>query len=103
MFDWLRHRLIPTIRDTFKAWSEDEGPLLSAAMAYYAAFSLFPLCLVLISILGMVMRFSRGAQNAESQLLDLVGQNTTPWLAEQLDAILGGVKTNAGLGGPIGL
>jgi membrane protein len=49
------------------------------------------------------MRFSRGAQNAESQLLALVGQNTTPWLAEQLAAMLKGIETKAGLGGPIGL
>jgi membrane protein len=103
MFDWLRHRLVPTVRDTFKAWSEDEGPLLSAAMAYYAAFSLFPLCLVLISILGVVLRFWSGAENAQAQLLELVGQNTTPWLADQLQAILAGIEANAGLGGPIGL
>ena len=69
-----------------------DGFLLSAAMAYYAAFSLFPLCLVLIAILGFVMQFSSQAQDAQRQLLDLVSQNGGPWLAEQLQGLLAGVK-----------
>jgi membrane protein len=103
MFDRLRHFLVPTLRDTLRRFREDDGPLLSAAMAYYAAFSLFPLLLVLIALLGLVMRFSAQAQDAQQRLLELAGENTTPWLAAQLDSILNGVETNAALGGPIGL
>jgi membrane protein len=103
MFSWLRHQFVPTLRATFHGWSEDDGPLLSAAMAYYAAFSLFPLCLVLIAILGLVTRFWPKAANAKEELLGLIGDNTSLWLADQLQSILNGVETNAGLGGPIGL
>lgn len=99
----LRRRWIPALRDTYRAWSEDDGPLLSAAMAFYAAFSLFPLILVLISVLGLVMRFSDKVQGEKAQLLELVGENTTPWLADQLASILAGVETSAAVNGPLGI
>ena len=103
MISWLKQRLVPLLQDTFRRWGEDDGMLLSAAMAYYAAFSLFPLCLVLIAGLGLVMRFSSKAQNAQEQLISLVSENTSSWLAGQLQTILAGVETNAALGGPLGL
>ena len=103
MFPWLRQRLVPTLRDTWRGFREDDGPLLSAAMAYYAAFSLFPLCLVLIALLGLVMKLSAQVQNAQQQLIELAGENANPWLARQLESILTGVETNAALGGPLGL
>ena len=71
-------------------------------MAYYAAFWLFPLCLVLISILGFMLRFSQDAGNAQGVLLQQVHQQAGPWLADQLQALLAGVKENAGLSGPLG-
>ena len=86
---------------TVELWQADDGFLLSAAMAYYAAFSLFPLCLVLISILGFVLRISQRAENAQTVLLHEVSLRTTPWLSDQLQALLAGVKSNAGFSGPI--
>jgi membrane protein len=71
-------------------------------MAYYAAFSLFPLCLVLVAILGYVLHFSQRADSAQGVLLEQVKQQMGPWLADQLQALLAGVKANAGLGGPLG-
>jgi membrane protein len=72
-------------------------------MAYYGAFSLFPLCLVLIAGLGLFTRYSSQGQSAREQLLGVAAQNVSPWVAEQLDLILSGVQTNATVGGPIGL
>ena len=93
---------LSVLQKTWEGWQEDDGFLLSAAMAYYAAFSLFPLCLVLISILGFVLRFSQQAGDAQAVLLEQVKQQVDPWLADQLQALLAGVKANAGLGGPLG-
>ena len=90
------------MQKTWEGWQEDDGFLLSAAMAYYAAFSLFPLCLVLISILGFVLQLSQQADDAQGVLLDQVRHQAGPWLADQLQALLAGVKSNAGLGGPLG-
>lgn len=103
MLPWIARRLWPVLRAASQGWSRDDGPLLAAAMAYYAAFSLFPLCLVAISVLGFVMRFSYQAQDQREQMLSLVAQNAGPWLAEQLGHLLDGVQTNAAVGGPLGL
>jgi membrane protein len=103
MLLWGRFWLWPALRRTYSHWQEDEGSMMAAAMAYYAAFSIFPLCLVLIAGLGYVMRYSAAAQNEKQQLLQVVADNTTPELAEQLGAMLDGVRTRAGLGGPVGL
>jgi membrane protein len=89
------------LKRTWQGWQKDDGFLLSAAMAYYGALSLFPLLLVLMAVLGMVLRFWPVAQNQQEQLLTLLSQND-PWLAQQLGAVLAGVKARAGLGGPIG-
>ncbi|MBZ0280658.1 MAG: YihY/virulence factor BrkB family protein [Anaerolineae bacterium] len=43
------------LRHTFKEWNEDQGPRLSAALAYYTAFSLAPLLVVIIAILGFIV------------------------------------------------
>jgi membrane protein len=102
MFTRTWHYVWSVLQRTWQGWQEDDGFLLSAAMAYYAAFSLFPLCLVLISILGFALRLSRQADNSQTLLLEQVKQQTSPWLAHQLEALLAGVKSDAALGGPLG-
>ena len=102
MFGRIWNYILNVLQKTWEGWQKDDGFLLSAAMAYYAAFSLFPLCLVLISVLGFVLRLSQRADNAQGVLLNQVNQQMGPWLADQLQALLAGVKSSAGLGGPLG-
>jgi membrane protein len=103
MFTWIRKRAWPIVVTTLTKWYEDDGDLLSAAMAYYAALSLFPLCLVLVAALGLVSRFSPQFQNEQQRLLQVVAENIDPWLADQLSRVLAGVRTNATVGGPVGV
>jgi len=103
MLGWIKRRAWPTLRDTYRRWSEDDGFLLSAAMSYYAALSLFPLTLVLIAGLGLFLRFSALGQDAEAQLLAVVGQNFGEGFSRQFAAIVAGVRENAQFGGPLGL
>ena len=78
MFHRIWNYILSVLQKTWAGWQEDDGFLLSAAMAYYAAFSLFPLCLLLISILGFALHFSRQADNAQGVLLDQVKQQAGP-------------------------
>lgn len=103
MLSWITRRGWPVLRSTWNGWQKDDGALLSAATAYYAAFSLFPMCLVLIAGLGVVGRYSLFVQSAQHDLLDRVTKNVSPWLAGQLETILSGVQAKAMLGGPLGL
>ena len=43
-------------KTTFNEWLEDKAPQLGAALAYYTVFSLAPLILVLLAIVGLIFR-----------------------------------------------
>jgi len=64
---------------TFKAWLDDHGPRLGAALAYYALFSLAPILLIAVTVAGSVfgdvsaqdevvkqVRYYVGAQGAQA-------------------------------------
>ena len=44
------------LKQTFQEWLQDKAPRLAAALAYYVVFSLAPLVLVLLAIVGVVFR-----------------------------------------------
>jgi membrane protein len=44
------------LKQTFTEWLEDKAPQLGAALAYYTVFSLAPLILVLLAVIGFVFR-----------------------------------------------
>ncbi len=48
--------LFSLLKETFQEWNEDKAPRLAAALAYYTAFSLAPLLIVVISIAGLIYR-----------------------------------------------
>ena len=41
-------------KQTLSEWLEDKAPQLGAALAYYTVFSLAPLILVLLAIIGLI-------------------------------------------------
>jgi uncharacterized BrkB/YihY/UPF0761 family membrane protein len=42
------------LKQTFSEWLEDKAPQLGAALAYYTVFSLAPLVLLLLAIVGLL-------------------------------------------------
>jgi membrane protein len=44
------------LKQTFREWLQDKAPQLGAALAYYTVFSLAPLILVLLAIIGVLFR-----------------------------------------------
>lgn len=55
-------------------WFNDDIPTQGAALAYYALFSLAPLLLIALAILGMVYGGQAAQQHVIEQLDDLVGK-----------------------------
>jgi len=51
---------IGLLKQTFSEWLEDKAPQLGAALAYYTVFSLAPLILVLLAIVGLIFRNDPG-------------------------------------------
>src|SRR5205807_6438418 len=48
--------IISLFKQTFNEWLEDKAPQLGAALAYYTVFSLAPLILLLLAIVGVLFR-----------------------------------------------
>jgi membrane protein len=46
---------ISLLKQTFSEWLGDKAPQLGAALAYYTIFSLAPLVLVLLAIVGLIV------------------------------------------------
>lgn len=106
--NWVKTTAWPILQRTIKGFSRDYGPRLAASLAYYAVFSIFPLVLLMITILGYWLRFRTGSgvgdeQALMSQLLDTIGSNVSPEVAEILATVLADVKTQAGTSAPIAL
>lgn len=71
----------PLLKQTFAEWKDDEIPRLAAALAYYTAFALAPVLLVVTAVAGLL--FDSARVRAE--------------ILEQMDALLG--ASGAGLVG----
>lgn len=52
--------VLPLIKDTFRAWREDDASQLAAALSYYTLFSLAPLLVLGIAVLNAI--FESGAR-----------------------------------------
>ncbi|HEY3728360.1 MAG TPA: YihY/virulence factor BrkB family protein [Solirubrobacteraceae bacterium] len=65
-FDGLqqRHRWLAIPMAVIKKFGDDQGGSLAALVSYFAFFSLFPLLLVFVTILGFVLQGDTSAQHA---------------------------------------
>lgn len=83
------------IKETFSDWSEDRAPRLAAALAYYTIFALGPLLVIVISIAGLVLQDSQGAQTrVTEQIGGMVGTSG----ADAVNAMIEGArKPGAGI------
>src|SRR5438105_6913721 len=80
------------LKQTYTKWSEDKGPRLGAALAYYAIFSIPPLMIIALAAIGFVYSGDVTGR-LESQLGSLVGDDTakTLLLGIQMKGQKGGV------------
>src|SRR5262245_26066364 len=96
-------KLLSSLSRAAGDWSRVDGATLSAALAYYGALSLFPVCLLLISAVGFWSRISPGFANQQNTLVLNVAGEMSPWLAQQLEVLLEGIKAAAAVAGPLGI
>jgi membrane protein len=77
-------RLWDLLRKTLTEWQEDKAPRLAAALAYYTAFSLAPILVIAIAVVGLV--FDR--QAAREQVVRQINSLAGPQGAELIDTML---------------
>ena len=85
------HTFWALLSDTFDEWIKDKAPRLGAALAYYAAFSIAPLFVLLVAFVGFFLKGDTLAQ-VQSQIAELAGDNA----ADAIVAIIRGVKSSPG-------
>jgi len=93
----------PNLKDAGVRWSEDDAGSLAASVAYYLALSLFPMILLLISGLGIFLRYTQFGIDIQQEILDTVVPQTTPELRFQVDQVLDHLASQSLVGGPTGL
>ena len=95
--------VVRDLRQTYREWNEDDGTLLAAAMAYYAALSFLPLLLLLVTGFGLFLSFTHLGQDAREQVLAQIGEYTSPEMRDQVAGIFAGIQENAPALGPVSL
>jgi membrane protein len=94
----MNHRLIRVAQRTLEKYGRDDVGGMAAALAYYAIFSLFPLLLVTLSLVGFFV--DPDQFNVQQQLLELVG---SPELRDLITQTLEHFQTNRVGAGLIGV
>ncbi len=98
---WILNDAWPTLQRTVQDFTERDGLLLATSTAYYAAFSFFPLMLVLLGLMGFLLQAWPEAGDARVVLLRVVSTWGSPGLATQLDSLLELARERPGISGPV--
>ncbi len=62
------------LRDTYQSWLKDKASMMAAALAYYTAFSMAPLIIIVLAIAG----FFIDQNEAQSEIVDQIEESVGP-------------------------
>lgn len=89
------------IGDTYSVWSRSDCTSQAAAVSFYAALSLFPFVIVLISGVGLFFEVFESGQNAEQTVLQLLSEVFSAEMSASVANVMKDVQTKARFSGPI--
>ena len=72
-------------RETVRGWLDDFAPSMGAGIAYYTAFSLAPLLIIVIAVAGFVFGEDAASGYVYAQLSDLLGQQGAQVVRQMVD------------------
>jgi membrane protein len=61
------------LQESAASWNAHKAPKMGAALAYYTAFSLAPLIILMLSMVSLFMKRSEASREIVAQISDLVG------------------------------
>ena len=64
----------PIVKESVSAWMDDFAPSMGAAIAYYTAFSVAPLIIIVVAIAGLVFGKDAASGYLYSQISGLLGE-----------------------------
>src|SRR6187455_2710273 len=88
-----RRSLWSILRGTTDNWLDDQASSISAALAFYCAFSLAPLLIIIVTIAGWIVGGDLAYTYVGSQLTMLFGQSS----AQLILGAMRGAQTNDGI------
>jgi membrane protein len=95
--------LFSLLKDAGIRWNDDNCLRLGASLAYYAVFSIFPLLLLAVTVVGFLLGHDPATR---TKLLDSVANATSPEFKTLFDQTLSNMQTHEtarGIGAVIGL
>jgi membrane protein len=78
--------LWPTIKQTVANWLSDQATSISAALAFYSAFSLAPLLVIAVAVIGWIVGAQAADAHIAAQLRLLFGESTAKMVVEAMHA-----------------
>jgi membrane protein len=66
-------------------WSHDRAPRLGAALAYYTVFSMVPLLIIIISLIGLVFGQEAAQSTILAQITNLVGEQSAAAIKDMIE------------------
>jgi membrane protein len=73
-------------KTTFQEWNEDKAPRLAAALAYYTAFSIAPLLVIVIAVVGLVYGQEAARGQIVQQIQNEVGRETAEVIQTMIES-----------------
>jgi membrane protein len=70
------------LKATFKKWSEDSASRLAAAFSYYAIFSIGPLLIIAITLIGLIYGQKAANDQIRPQLASMVGEKAAGFVQD---------------------
>src|SRR5437868_5372570 len=79
-------KIWPLLKSTFSEFGEDNVLRLSAALAYYAMFSMGPLLVIAVGVAGLAFGHDTVRRQIETQLQSMLGQNSAGMIGSMMAA-----------------
>jgi membrane protein len=75
-------KIFDLLKQTFAEWRDDDVPVLAAALSYYTAFSIAPLLIVLIAVVGLFFGEEAARGQIVTQLTSELGRDNAEFIQE---------------------
>jgi membrane protein len=96
-------RFLTRVWRAYLGFSQHDGSLVAAGIAYYVALSFYPLMLVLVAGIGYAVRGTEYGNHVEQQILESIASQFSPDLSEQVRLALEAATAQAPTGGLVGV
>ena len=74
------NQIVSTVKETYKHWSAQNPSRMAASLSYYAIFSMAPLFILLISIVGVFFRTDLAESNLLYHITTVAGSDITSFV-----------------------